>query len=557
MRHKRILFFGIILGIIGLFCCPMSASSPNSSFSLTFQRSQTAFAPKTPVSSPDLYASSSNFAKNAPLTVNQPIPPTLDATPKMSAEEYELFEYDYEKNNQELKKYEYYYVYGSYTQSEAFSVYWETCNDSVGIDFYLMDTTNFNKFKNNQSSVAYYITKNYHTKYLEGNIPYTGTWYFIFYNIIWNKTMNLDLAIDSGPMSFPEFSEDDGDFYGNDLIAEPQEYYYETLSYSNGDQLLGYIDTYFQDDGLIVAIMEMASFRSFQEHPELNYGGQNFIQQGEFGFKFKDSRDYMLVIYNDSPETVTFSYYYSVNHSPMYYLLPVIIVVAVLVVIGIAITVARRKRLAPSQPRITPVAPTPVFSGPAVPPSNASFSPRDRLPPSSPVEMTRPPTVESPKPAILEAPPVPSIPEVTIPIIPETPLPEGMHCSGCGTLLQPGYFICTACGTMNSPPITAPQDPSSPEIPPSLPVIDAPTQTPPSIPPSTTTLTPSETVSVSAQVPIPAPPPTPTPAPVIEQPFSEPDSSISPVPKPVIKQPVPLKEISLAPFPEQIGRAHV
>lgn len=255
------------------------------------------------------------------------------------------------------------------TSGDEVSGYFETSDEGQGLDFFIANSTGYSSWSTGGSADVYEQGNNMHGYYWSLAVPYTDTWYLVFYNDD-TETITFDAGVDINDDNTPYYAASSYDYTVYGEILENDEYLTLSGNMDAGTVVSGHFSTFFSTDGVDFFICDEDNFDIWYDGGTADVYGlrENYHQSSIASFTIPTSGVWYLVwsaIGQD--DTVTVSYGVDVDTSGATPIGPlddttVLIIVgaaAVVILIVVCVVCSRKKSGVTPGPTITRVGPSP------------------------------------------------------------------------------------------------------------------------------------------------------------------------------------------------------
>lgn len=167
--------------------------------------------------------------------------------------------FDNEYTNQSVAIDAHLYLDLDLTAGDVLSGYFETHEDTQGLDFFICDEEQYLLWDGGESATVYQNKENMHVDSWSLTIPYSDTWYLVFYNDD-SESITFDTGIDIDGDNSPYYDPGDYDYTVFREVLEPDEWWYLTGNLAAGSVISGHFSTFFTLDGVDFFICDEANY---------------------------------------------------------------------------------------------------------------------------------------------------------------------------------------------------------------------------------------------------------------------------------------------------------
>ena len=157
--------------------------------------------------------------------------------------------FDNEYTDQTVNVDQWLYLDLSLTSGDEISGYFETHEDTQGLDFFIADEDDFTSWSGGSHSSFSESAENMHTYYWSLTIPYTDTWYLVFFNDD-SETVTFDAGVDLNGDNTPYYDSSSYDYTEYGYVLENDEWVYLSGNLAAGTEISGHFSTFFTTDGV-------------------------------------------------------------------------------------------------------------------------------------------------------------------------------------------------------------------------------------------------------------------------------------------------------------------
>jgi hypothetical protein len=172
----------------------------------------------------------------------------------------EALPFDGEYTNQEILADHWFKVYDTMTAGDTITGYFETHQDTQGLDFFICDSGNLSLWEGGFSAYVFESDTNMHTLGFEFTVPYNDDWTCVFSNDGGVSTITADIGVDLNGDGIPFFSSSEYTHTGYGVVLEDEEYYAIPGTYGAGTVIDGEFWTLFPTDGVDFFICDQANY---------------------------------------------------------------------------------------------------------------------------------------------------------------------------------------------------------------------------------------------------------------------------------------------------------
>ncbi|MBE0526629.1 MAG: hypothetical protein IH631_06775 [Candidatus Thorarchaeota archaeon] len=267
------------------------------------------------------------------------------------------------------------------TTGDVISGYFETDDNTMGLDFFICDAANFTQWVSNGTGTGYEINTDMHTLGFEWTVTYDDTWYIVLSNVGGSSNVWVDYAIDINGDNTPFYDTSTYDYTGYGDFLETDDYTYLSLSLVEGAVIDGHFSTFFATDELDFFICDASNYDDFDNN---GYTATEYSTETEMHlatidtFTVPSTGIWYLVFYNNGQtDTITYSYGIEIDNSNTVTgiglgALNIVGLIAGLLILLILCCVCRSKKKAPGLP---PTHPT--YDHYVAPPSTTTIRERE------------------------------------------------------------------------------------------------------------------------------------------------------------------------------------
>ncbi len=176
-----------------------------------------------------------------------------------SLDTVEALPFDYEYTDQAVTVGGHLYLDLDLTTGDVLTGYFETHTDNQGLDFFIADETEYLIWDGGGTATVYENVDNMHTNSWSLTIPYSDTWYIVWYNDD-SETITFDVGIDVNGNEIPYYNPSSYDYtaYGESL--ETDEWWQLSGTLTAGSVITGHFATFFTTDGVDFFICDKENY---------------------------------------------------------------------------------------------------------------------------------------------------------------------------------------------------------------------------------------------------------------------------------------------------------
>lgn len=219
------------------------------------------------------------------------------------------FDYEYDDTYIAIDDYDEHFI--ALTIGDVISGYFETDDNTMGLDFFICDAANFTQWVSTGTGTGFEYNTNMHTLGFEWTVTYDDTWYIVLSNVGGSQNVWVDYAIDINGDNTPFYETSTYDYTGYGEVVEVDEHSYVSLNLLEGAVIDGHFSTFFATDGLDFFICDASNYNDWNS----GYTATGYSTETEMHLATIDSFTvpsaglWYLVFYNNGQtDTITYSY---------------------------------------------------------------------------------------------------------------------------------------------------------------------------------------------------------------------------------------------------------
>ncbi len=149
------------------------------------------------------------------------------------------------------------------TSGDVVTGYFETHDDGMGLDFFIVAESDYTSWSGGPHTSFYESAENMHTYYWSLTIPYTDTWYLVFFNDD-SETVTFDVGVDINGDNTPFYEPSSYDYTEYGQVLEPDEWWYLSGNLAAGTEISGHFSSFFTTDGIDFFICDEENYEIWE-----------------------------------------------------------------------------------------------------------------------------------------------------------------------------------------------------------------------------------------------------------------------------------------------------